>query len=192
MAQSQALGEVKSRSGWAIFMGLLSVALGVFLILFPVITATLTTIVLGWALIFVGLAQLVLALHSKNVGQFFLRILSGLLYGVVGIMLTAMPVQGVAALTSLLGVLFVAQGVIQTIVALRLRHAEGWGWILFDAVWSLLLGVLILAQWPSSSVWAIGTLVGASVLVSGITRMMVAIGVRGVAARVDQVAHGNA
>lgn len=187
-----AFGEVKSRSGWAILMGVVTAALGVFLILYPFITATLTTIVLGWTLIFVGAAQLIFALKSQNVGQFFWMILSGLLYGAVGIMLMSMPLRGVAALTGLLGGLLIAQGVFQTIVAFKVRPGEGWGWVLIDGIWSLLLGVLILAQWPSSSVWAIGTLVGASVFVNGVSRIMVAGKVRGVAKRVEQFAHGKA
>jgi uncharacterized membrane protein HdeD (DUF308 family) len=173
-------------------MGVVTAALGVFLILYPFITATLTTIVLGWTLIFVGGAQLIFALKSGNLGQRFWKILSGLLYGAVGIMLVSMPVRGVAALTGLLGGLFIAQGVFQMIAAFKERPVEGWGWVLIDGIWSLLLGVLVLAQWPSSSVWAIGTLVGASVFVSGISGMMVAGKVRGVATRLNELAHGKA
>jgi uncharacterized membrane protein HdeD (DUF308 family) len=186
-----AFGEVKSRSGWAIVMGVVTAALGVFLVLYPFITATLTTIVLGWTLVFVGAAHFVFALKSGSAGQFFWKILSGLLYGAVGIMLVSMPLRGVAALTGLLGGLFVAQGVFQMIAAFKARPVAGWGWVLFDGIWSLLLGLLILAQWPASSVWAIGTLVGASVFVNGVSRIMVAGKVRGVATRVDQLAHGN-
>jgi uncharacterized membrane protein HdeD (DUF308 family) len=185
-------GEVKSRSGWAIFLGVVTAALGVFLILYPFITATLTTIVLGWTLTFVGVAQFIFALKSRHLGQFFWKILSGLLYGAVGLLLVSMPLRGVVALTGILGGLFIAQGVIQMIAAFKVRPVEGWGWMLLDGIWSLLLGGLILAQWPTSSVWAIGTLVGASVMMSGISRMKVAIGVRDVATRVHQLAHGKA
>jgi len=192
MATHDAVGEVKSRSGWAIFMGVLTAALGLFLMLYPVITATLTTIVLGWTLILVGLAQLVFTFSSESVGQFFWKLFSGLAYGVAGIMLVAMPVSGVAALTGLLGSLLVVQGILQSIIAFQLRPVKGWGWVLFDALCSLLLGALILAQWPSSSVWAIGTLVGASVLVSGVSRVMIAGRIHGVATHVDRIAHGRA
>ena len=192
MSNQDVFGEVKSRSGWAIFMGVVTAALGVFLILYPFITATLTTIVLGWTLIFAGVAQFIFALKSQSVGQFSWKILSGLLDGAVGIMLVSMPLRGVAAITGLLGGLFIAQGVFQMIAAFKVRPVEGWGWVLFAGIWSLLFGVLILAQWPSSSVWAIGTLVGASVFVNGVSRIMVVGTVRGVATRVDQFAHGEA
>jgi len=183
--------EVRTRSGWAIFMGIVTAALGVFLVLYPLITATLTTVLLAWALILVGLFQLIFALHSQKVGQFFWRVLSSLLYGVCGIMLALHPLAGVEALTVTLGALLLIQSVLQIVTAFRLRPLGGWGWFLFDAAVALLLGVLILAKWPSSSVWAIGTLVGISVFVSGIARIMVAAKIRRGATRINEFFHGT-
>jgi len=60
---------------------------------------------------------------------------------------------------------------------------------LFDAAASFLIGMLILVQWPSSSVWAIGTLVGASVLLGGISRIMIAAKVRSGASSVERALH---
>ncbi|HUD66372.1 MAG TPA: DUF308 domain-containing protein [Candidatus Sulfotelmatobacter sp.] len=59
-------GELKKRSAWSIFMGVLTAALGVFLIAYPLATATITTVLLGWVLIFVGIALFVFALHSQT------------------------------------------------------------------------------------------------------------------------------
>ena len=69
--------ELKKRSAWSIFMGVLTAALGVFLIFYPLATATITAVLLGWVLIFVGIALFVFALHSQTVGNFFLKILLG-------------------------------------------------------------------------------------------------------------------
>jgi uncharacterized membrane protein HdeD (DUF308 family) len=192
MAAHDAVGEIKSRSGWAIFMGVVTAALGVFLMLYPHITATLTTLVLGWTFVLVGIAQFVFALNSEGLGQFFWKMLAGLVYAGAGIMLATMPIGGVAALTGIVGTLFVVEGVLQSIVAFRVRPVEGWGWILFDGLCSLVLGMLILVQWPSSSVWAIGTLVGVSVLVSGISRIIVGTAIRGGVAHVEKLAHRGA
>jgi uncharacterized membrane protein HdeD (DUF308 family) len=63
---------------------------------------------------------------------------------------------------------------------------DGWGWFLFDAATNLSLGILILARWPSSSVWAIGTLVGVSLVMSGISRIMIATKIRSSAANVER------
>jgi uncharacterized membrane protein HdeD (DUF308 family) len=63
--------EIKNRSAGSIVMGLLTAALGVFLIVYPLATAEITTVLLGWVLIFVGIFQFVFALHSQTVGEFF-------------------------------------------------------------------------------------------------------------------------
>lgn len=192
MATHDAVDEIKSRSGWAIFMGVLTAALGLFLVLYPMLTATITTVLLAWTLIFVGIAQFIFALHSRKAGQFFWKLLSSIVYVGCGALLAAAPIAGVAALTGILGWLLLIQGVLQAITAFGLRPLEGWGWYLFDAVWAFLLGVLILAQWPFSSAWAIGTLVGVSVLMSGISRILIAGKIRTGATAVERLAHGRA
>jgi uncharacterized membrane protein HdeD (DUF308 family) len=178
--------ETKNRSGWSIFVGVLSAALGLFLIAYPFATATITTVLLGWTLIFVGIAQFVFALHSQTPGNFFLKVLAGALYGITGFALAFVPLAGVEALTALLGVILLVQAGLATATAFQIRPLDGWGWFLFDAATSFFLGILILVKWPSSSVWAIGTLVGAAVLMGGISRTVVASKIRSGAGKVDR------
>ena len=169
-------------------MGVLSTALGLFLMAYPLTTAAITTVLLGWTLIFVGIAQFVFALRSQTPGNFFLKLLGGVVYGVTGIALAFAPLAGVEALTGLLGTLLLIQAGLATTTAFQIRGFEGWGWVLFDAVVSFALGVLILVKWPSSSAWAIGTLVGAAVLMGGISRIVVASKIRSGASTVDRLA----
>ena len=186
MTAPNLIQEVKKRSGWSIFMGVLSAVLGLFLIAYPLATATITTVLLGWTLIFVGVAQFVFALHSQTPGSFFLKILAGALYGVTGVALAFVPMAGVEALTALLGVMLLVQAGLATATAFQIRPLDGWGWFLFDAATSFCLGILILVKWPSSSVWAIGTLVGAAVLMGGVSRTVVASKIRSGAGKVDR------
>jgi uncharacterized membrane protein HdeD (DUF308 family) len=83
--------------------------------------------------------------------------------------------------------MLLVQAGLATATAFQIRPLEGWGWFLFDAVTSFFLGILILMKWPSSSVWAIGTLVGAAVLMGGISRVMVASKIRSGDGKVDRV-----
>jgi uncharacterized membrane protein HdeD (DUF308 family) len=177
--------DIKKRSGWSILMGILTALLGVFLIAYPLATATITTLLFGWLLIFVGIAQFVFALHSQTIGKFFLKVLLAVLYGIAGVGLVFFPLSGVAALTALLGTLLLVYAAVAAAAAFQVRPAEVWGWFLFDAVASLLMGILILARWPSSSFWAIGTLVGVSVLMGGISRIMIAAKIRSTISRVE-------
>jgi len=170
--------EVKSRSGWGIFMGILTAALGVLLMAYPLATATVTTILLGCILLVVGVVELIQALRSLTAGNFFLRLLLGIVYGVGGALLLLFPMSGVAVLTSVLGFMLLFEAIFATALAFQARPMQGWGWFLFDAGVALLLSILILAHWPSSSFWAIGTLVGAAVFVRGITRIALSAGLR--------------
>lgn len=178
MALETVSDDIKKRAGWSILMGVLTAVLGVILIAYPLATAAITTVIIGWILIIAAVAHIVFALHSQSVGRFFLKVLLAVLYGIVGFSLAFSPLRGVAALTVFLGSLLLIYGIAGLVLAFQARPAEGWGWFLVDAIATLLIGVLILAHWPSSSIWAIGTLVGVSVLMSGISRIMVAAGIR--------------
>lgn len=187
MATQNLAEDIKKRSTWSIFMGILTALLGVFLITYPLAAAAITTLLLGWVLIFVGIAQFVFALHSQTAGNFFLKVFLGLLYGIAGVALAFLPLLGVAALTVILGLLLVVYGFGAAVAAFGMRPVDGWGWFLFDGVATLLVGILVLAKWPLSSLWAIGTLVGVAVLMGGISKIMIATKIRTGAGNVERL-----
>jgi uncharacterized membrane protein HdeD (DUF308 family) len=98
-------------------------------------------------------------------------VLIGLLYLVVGVYMILHPARGLLTLTLLLAAYFVLEGVMELAIYFSLRRAHVAGWFLWDGLITLFLGVLIWAHWPFSSVWALGTIVGISLLMSGITRL---------------------
>lgn len=173
MATANLSREVSKRTGWSIFMGIVTAAVGLGMIVYPFATAALSTVFLGWALLVAGVAQFIFAFQSQTPGSFFLKILFGVLYGVAGIALAAFPLEGVVTITVFLGSMLIAEGIIEMIIAFELPRGEGRGWFVFSSLANLLLGVLILAQWPSSSVWAIGTMVGVAVFINGVTRAVI-------------------
>ncbi len=192
MSTQSLTDDVKKRSAWSIAMGVLTSVLGVFLIIYPFATAMITTVLLGWILILVGIAQFVFALHTQTVGNFFLKLLLGILYAVAGIALAFLPIEGVIVLTGVLGTLLLVQAGMLTVTAFQMKPLDGWGWYLADAIASLLLGILIFAKWPSSSLWAIGTLVGVAVLIGGISRIMIAAKVRSGTGELERYVGGPA
>jgi uncharacterized membrane protein HdeD (DUF308 family) len=192
MSSQSLTNDVKKRSAWSIAMGVLTAVLGVFLILYPFATAMITTVLLGWILVLVGVAQFVFALHTQTIGNFFLKILLGILYVVAGLALAFLPIEGVIVLTGVLGTLLLVQAGLLTVTAFQMKPLDGWGWYLADAIASLLLGVLIFVKWPNSSLWAIGTLVGVAVLIGGISRIMIAAKIRSGAGQVERYIGGPA
>ncbi len=181
--------EVKKYSAWHIVTGVLTVLLGLFLIIYPFAAATVTTVLLGWVLIFVALAQVIFAFNSPTIGNFALKILLGVLYGITGAVLVFFPISGVVTLTGILGILLLMRAIFEAVTAFQVRPLQGWGWLLFDGAVTLLLAVMILSKWPSSSVWAIGTLLGVSVLMSGTSKIMLAVAIRSGAKGLESFAH---
>jgi uncharacterized membrane protein HdeD (DUF308 family) len=88
------------------------------------------------------------------------------------------PLLGVASLTLLLASIFLIEGVLDLVLYFKLRPARGSAWVLFDGLVTLVLALFIGMHWPSSSAWAIGTLVGVSMIMSGVTRLMMSLAVR--------------
>jgi uncharacterized membrane protein HdeD (DUF308 family) len=178
MSTQSITADVKKHLTWSIVTGVITALLGLFLIAFPLITATLTALLLGSVLIVVGVAQFVFALHSQSLGRFILKVILSVLYFGAGVAMVFFPLIGVAALTVLLGAVLLVYAGVAIFAAFELRPLSGWGWYLVDGLASLAMGILILFGWPSSLLWAIGTLVGVAVLMGGISRIMIAVGIR--------------
>ena len=107
--------------------------------------------------------------------------LVGLAYLFFAVYLIMHPALGVASLTLVLASLFLVEGVLNIALFFQVRSIQGSAWLLIDGIITLLLGLMIYMQWPSSSAWAIGTLVGVSMIISGVTRVMLSLAVRKVA-----------
>jgi heme/copper-type cytochrome/quinol oxidase subunit 1 len=106
------------------------------------------------------------------------QVLLAIVYGIAGIYMLMNPLLGVLSLTLLLAVFLLAEGILEIALYFRIRRVRHGGWILFDGIVTLILGILIWAHWPSSSVWVIGTLVGISLMFSGISRFTLSLAVR--------------
>jgi uncharacterized membrane protein HdeD (DUF308 family) len=77
-----------------------------------------------------------------------------------------------------MGAFFLAAGVFQ-IVAPAINSLPDWGWHVLNGIISLLLGVLVLAQWPVTGLWVIGTFVGIELLFYGVAWIVLALHLRG-------------
>src|SRR6266851_8410400 len=169
---------VKQASGWSILWGVLLIMFGVVAIGSPLLAAVAVNALIAWLIILAGVVHLVVAFHAHGAGSLIWKLLVGLAYIAFGGYLLMHPLLGVASLTLLLASLFLIEGVLDIVSYARLRPAKGAGWLLFDGLVTLLLSLLIWVHWPSSSAWAIGTLVGVSLIMSGVARVMMSLAVR--------------
>jgi uncharacterized membrane protein HdeD (DUF308 family) len=178
MAQQNPSEIVRRASTLSILWGVLLIVFGVLAISSPMIAAVAVNVVISWLIVLAGVVHLAVAFHRREVGSMIWRTLVGLAYIFFGVYLIAHPVIGVASLTLVLASLFLVEGILDIALYFQARAIHGSSWMLLDGIITLLLGLMIYLQWPSSSAWAIGTLVGVSMIISGVTRLMLSLAVR--------------
>jgi uncharacterized membrane protein HdeD (DUF308 family) len=165
-------------AGLSIAWGVLLIGFGILAVASPLLAAVAVNALIAWLIVLAGVVHLMLAFHQRGAGKVIWKVLVGLAYIGFGAYLLMHPLLGVASLTLLLASLFLIEGVLDIVLYAKLRPAQGAGWVLFDGLVTLLLSLLIWVHWPSSSAWAIGTLVGVSMIMSGVARVMMSLAVR--------------
>jgi uncharacterized membrane protein HdeD (DUF308 family) len=179
------LGTIAKQSiGWSIGLSVLMILAGVFAILIPPVAGIGVALLVGWLLVFSGAAHLVFAWHTRGTGALGWEILLGILYIAVGAYTVVHPVAGLASLTLFLAIYLFVEGALEFMLSFRLRPMAGSNWLLFDGIITVIVAVLIWRTWPSSTEWVIGTLVGISMLFSGVSRLVLSLSARRVLAEV--------
>ena len=169
---------IKKASGLFIAMSAVFIILGIFSIVEPEVGGLAVTLLVGWLLIFGGVAHLVAAFGGGGASRVIWQLLIGIIYLVGGFYYLTHPLLGLVTLTLLLAAVFLAEAVFEMIVYFRGRGELGSGWLLINALITLLLSAMVWLQWPSSSVWAIGIIVGVNLLMTGISRLMFGMAAR--------------
>jgi uncharacterized membrane protein HdeD (DUF308 family) len=153
--------------------GILMLICGFLAITLPFASGIGVAIVIGWLLLISGVWHLLFGFRSgSGIGGFLWQLLLAIVYGAAGLMLLFYPLAGLAWLTLVLATFLLIEAALEFVLYFNIRRRVNAGWVLFDAIITLLLGILIWARWPFSSVWAIGTLIGVSLIFSGISRLM--------------------
>ncbi len=174
------VGFTKRATGWAIGVSILLIILGIMAIALPFVAGLAVSAIVGWMLVFGGVTHLAAAFHVRGAGAVLWEILVGLVYLVGGGYMLFHPLIGVATLTLFLAGVFLAEGVFEIVAFFGIRGQKNSGWMLFDGLVTIFLAGLIWFHWPSSSIWAIGTIVGISLLMSGVKWLMISVASRNV------------
>jgi uncharacterized membrane protein HdeD (DUF308 family) len=177
------MGVAKKITGWYIAAAVLFIVLGIFSIIEPGIAGLGVTLLVGWLLIFGSGAHFIAAFKGGGAKQVIFQVLVGIVYLIGGFYFLTHVIMGVGTLTLLLAVIILAEGVVELIAYFRMKSHGASGWLLLNGIITLLLGGLILFHWPSSSIWAIGTLLGVNLLMTGISRLMFGLAARKLAVR---------
>jgi len=167
------IDRLKAGAGRLFWVGVALIAIGVLAIVFPAVSALVTTVAIGWLFILAGAVLLFAGMQLHGAGPFFGTFLFALLTFAAGVWLIANPSSGMIALTFLLAVLFLVNGAAELVLALDLRPGHGWRWMLVSALVSMLLGIVLAAGLPGTAAFFIGLVVGLNFLTSGIAFVVV-------------------
>lgn len=164
---------------WFLILGIAMVVLGTFAISYACI-ATLTvtaTWLFGFLMIAGGIAEIINAFHAGRWSGTLVHLLLGVLYAVVGLMIVDQPEGAAVQLTLLIALFLIVSGIFRIVFAISERFT-GWGWVLLNGGVTLLLGMMIYKQWPSSSLWVIGLFIGIDLIFNGWAWIMLSFGLR--------------
>lgn len=156
-------------------VGVLAIVIGCIAIIVPEVASVGTAIFIGWILLIAGAFLVAAAFSAHSVGSLVLRLIWAALTVIVGVWLIVEPHNGTLTLTLVLGIYFLFMGLTRVTVAFIGRGQPNAGLVGLSGVCGLLIGILVLAKFPSSADWAIGLLVGIDLIFAGWTLTSVAL-----------------
>lgn len=161
-----------------LWSGIAMVVLGIAALLFPLVSTVVTTLMVGWMLLFFGGITLFSSFAIHGTGPFFGALLGGLLALAAGVFLLLNPLAGAVALTLLVAGLFSLQGAFEISFALEMRPHNGWVTMLISGVISVVVAVWIVATWPGISLVLLGVLFGINFVSTGIAYILLSRALR--------------
>jgi uncharacterized membrane protein HdeD (DUF308 family) len=173
----QVTPEMIHNWGWLMAFGIVLAALGVVAVIRSFAATVASMVFFGWLLLFGGIVEFVNAFMVGQWSGFFLHLLASILFIVTGILLVTKPVVSAGAMTVVMSMFFLIGGLYEFIAACW-SHLSGWGWQAFSGAVSAVLGVLLLAQWPLSGLWAIGLFIGIDLILAGWAWVALALNLR--------------
>jgi uncharacterized membrane protein HdeD (DUF308 family) len=152
------------------------IVIGLFGITLPQFLSMAIALFAGWLLLFAGTIALFITWHGFR--ERWVAWLKPFVLIAIGLLILLHPLAGTAALGLMLAIYFLFDGFAGVGSAWEMRPQTGWGWLMFNGITSLLLALVLIAGWPFSSAWLIGLFIGISLLIDGISLLMICLATR--------------
>jgi uncharacterized membrane protein HdeD (DUF308 family) len=179
----QAAVNIRKSTNWIIALSIGLIILGILAMLMPSIASAFFTAVMGWIALLSGVVMIVESFQSRPVRGFWLNLIVGIFYVIAGFYILFNVGAAILALTLAFGILFIVEGIFTIIMAFTNRAGSKMFWLVaLNGVITLILGIMVLNQFPFSAIWLIGLYVGISLLMSGISLLAAALTTRRVLA----------
>jgi uncharacterized membrane protein HdeD (DUF308 family) len=169
---------ISKASRWLIIWSIVVFVCGILAILLPLTFSVAIAFIIGILVLVAGIVHFAFAFHTRSISGFFWQILLGALYETAAIFLLANPLLSIFSLTVMLATFLLAEGVLELALYFHLRRFRYSLWLLLDGIGTLILGFVMIRQWPPDSPEIIGTLIGISLMLSALSRIIFSATVR--------------
>ncbi|HEY7299278.1 MAG TPA: HdeD family acid-resistance protein [Xanthobacteraceae bacterium] len=172
------LEPLRAKWGWIVTLGVIYVIVGI-IALGSIVAATAASVfVVGIMMVIAGAVEVVNAFQMKTWGKFLFWAALGVLYIIAGFVAFENPLLTAAVLTLLLGAALVASGIVRIILAFSMQQGTPWIWVVLSGIVTLLVGLIILAHWPVSSLFVLGIFLGVDLVFAGASWIGIGLGLR--------------
>src|SRR5438067_1679364 len=142
------IDDVGHHAPWFIGLGVVFIIGGAIALFYPFLASVTAALVIGWVFIFVGVLTLIHAWRVGSWGGVAWQVIIGVIILLGGIAAIIDPISAAIGLSPLIGILYLAKGVAQVVMAFNLRPLRSWGWVLAAGILAVLVGLIIIFSWP--------------------------------------------
>ena len=152
-----------------VVLGILSIIAGILAIMNPFPASFVAVKLAGWAFLIIGGLQIIEAFRATGWGGRIWALAIGVLALIAGINLLGEPLAGMVSLTLVLAILFVVSGIVKLIAGWQIKNAQYRLAVLVSGIASLVLGFIILSNFPVSAITVLGILLGVELISNGVS-----------------------
>lgn len=172
------LEPLRAKSGWIVALGVIYAIAGIVALGSMMLATVASVFLVGIMMLIAGVAEAINAFQVKTWGKFLLWLALGCLYVIAGLVTLRNPLLAAAVLTLLLGIALTASGIMRMLLSLSMMEGTPWIWVLLSGGVTLLIGLVILAHWPVSSLYILGLFLGVDLVIAGASWIGLGLGLR--------------
>jgi uncharacterized membrane protein HdeD (DUF308 family) len=176
-AAHTAMEPLRAKSGWIVALGVVYLIAGAIALSSVAMATVISVFLVGIMMLVSGIAEVVNAFQVKSWGKFILWLLLGALYIVAGILAFENPLLTAKLLTLLLGASLIASGITKIVIGFSMKAGASWVVVLAGLI-TLLVGLVIVAQWPWGSLYILGIFLAVDLIFTGVGWISVGLGLR--------------
>jgi len=172
------LAPLRAKWGWIVALGAVYMIAGIIALGSVVAATAASVLVVGIMMLIAGVFEVINAFQVQTWGRFFFWLLLGILYIVAGFVAFENPLLTAVWLTLILGAALVASGIVRIFLGFNMKAGSPWVWVVGSGLITLLLGLIILAHWPFSSLYTLGIFLGVDLVFAGASWIGLGMGLR--------------